>query len=96
MMTIRTLPLLFALAVPVVATGAQAAELRMTVETPHFTCAGRGALLTHAAYVPGAALRSASDAIDQGAPLPCCDGQIGCAQFLSTNTILRPARKLRG
>ncbi len=77
---ILVLPMLLAMTV----TGmAQASELRMTVEKPHFTCEGRGQLLSHVAYVPGANQRGISDA-----PLPCCDGQIGCAQFLSTNTIL--------
>ena len=70
---------------------AQASELRMTVEKPHFTCEGRS-LLSHVAYVPGAARRTVSD----DAPLPCCDGQIGCAQFLSTNTILHPEHPQRG
>ena len=63
---------------------AKASELRMTVEKPHFTCEGRGQLLSHVDYVPGQDPRKAVDE----APLPCCDGQIGCAQFLSTNTIL--------
>lgn len=88
MKKILALPLLLA----VIATGAQAAELRMTVEKPHFTCEGRGLLLSRAAYVPGEYRVNATD----DAPLPCCDGQIGCAQFLSTSTILRPLRPLRG
>ncbi len=62
----------------------KASELRMTVEKPHFTCEGRGQLLSHVDYVPGQDPRKAIDEV----PLPCCDGQIGCAQFLSTNTIL--------
>ena len=70
---------------------AQASELRMTVEKPHFTCEGRS-LLSHVAYAPGAARRTVFD----DAPLPCCDGQIGCAQFLSTNTILHPEHPQRG
>ena len=78
---ILVLPMLLAMTV----TGmAQASELRMTVEKPHFTCEGRGQLLSHVAYVPGEYRRQVSD----DAPFPCCDGQIGCAQFLSTNTIL--------
>ena len=64
---------------------AQAAPLRMTVAKPHFTCEGRDKLLSQAAYVPGA-----------DAPLPCCDGKIGCAQFLSTDTIVRPDHPQRG
>lgn len=60
------------------ALGAQAAGLRMTVEHPHFTCEGRTAY-SSVAYHPGVA---------DTAPLPCCDGRIGCAQFLSTNTIV--------
>ncbi len=75
------LPMLLAMTV---AGMAQASELRMTVEKPHFTCEGRGQLLSHVAYVPGDRQQKISD----DAPLPCCDGQIGCAQFLSTNTIL--------
>ena len=55
-------------------------DLRMTVERPHFTCEGHVRHYSDAAYHPGE---------DDGAPLPCCDGQIGCAQFLSTNTIVR-------
>ena len=75
------LPMLLAMTV----TGmAQASELRMTVEKPRFTCEGRTRMLSHVSYVPGQYQRKAID----DAPLPCCDGQIGCAQFLSTNTIL--------
>lgn len=88
MKKILVLPMLLALA----ATGAQAGELRMTVEKPHFTCEGRGTLLSHVAYVPGQYRHAVSD----DAPLPCCDGQIGCAQFLSTNTIIHPERPQRG
>ena len=91
--TMLALPLIMAS----MAIGAQASELRMTVEKPHFTCEGHGQLLSHVAYVPGA---DASGATRQNtsddAPLPCCDGQIGCAQFLSTNTILHPSHPLRG
>ncbi|MCQ8241892.1 hypothetical protein [Rhizosaccharibacter radicis] len=75
---------------------AQASDLRMTVEKPHFTCEGRQASLQHTAYRPGDAERAAADQFDGQAPLPCCDGQIGCAQFLSTNTILRPHKQVRG
>jgi hypothetical protein len=83
------IPMLLAFA----ATGvAHASDLRMTVEKPHFTCEGRGALLSHVAYVPGEYRQK----IEADAPLPCCDGQIGCAQFLSTNTILHPDRPQRG
>ncbi len=69
----------------------RASELRMTVEKPHFTCEGRGQLMSHVAYVPGADQRKAID----DAPLPCCDGQIGCAQFLSTNTVLHADQPTR-
>ncbi len=68
--------------------GAEAAGLRMTVEHPHFTCEGRHGNLSHVAFRPG---DLATDA-----PLPCCDGQLGCAQFLSTNTIVRQPREWRG
>lgn len=87
--TILALPLFLA----VMTAGAQASELRMTVEKPHFTCEGHGRLLSHAAYIPGE-YKQAVD--DDDAPLPCCDGQMGCAQFLSTSTILHPSHPLRG
>jgi len=80
---------------PVLAPVAAASDLRMTVEKPHFTCEGHGALLSHTAYVPGAEPRAADAKDADEAPLPCCDGQIGCAQFLSTNTILRGRHQLR-
>ena len=86
--TILALPILFSTGTVV----AHASDLRMTVEKPHFTCEGRGTLLSHVAYVPGEYRQPVSD----DAPLPCCDGQIGCAQFLSTNTILHPDRPQRG
>lgn len=85
---ILALPMLLAM----IATGAHAADLRMTVEKPHFTCEGRTTLLSHVSYMAGEYKHD----IDQDAPLPCCDGQIGCAQFLSTNTIIHPQRPLRG
>lgn len=87
--TIMALPLFLA----VVTAGAQASELRMTVEKPHFTCQGHGQLLSHASYIPGEYKRAIDD---DDAPLPCCDGQMGCAQFLSTTTILHPSHPLRG
>ena len=87
MKTILVVPMMLALT----GLAAQASELRMTVERPHFTCEGR-TMLSHVAYVPGAERRLVTD----GAPLPCCDGQIGCAQFLSTSTILHPEHPQRG
>ncbi len=75
------------------ASGAQAASpntgpeisrgtsLRMTVEKPRFTCAGRGVTMSHVVFQAGRAAAGA-------ATLPCCDGQFGCAQFLSTATVL--------
>ncbi|MBE7210148.1 MAG: hypothetical protein INR65_03945, partial [Gluconacetobacter diazotrophicus] len=69
--------------------------LRMTVEAPHFTCEGHGKLMSRVAYVPGASVQTGF-AASGDAPLPCCDGQIGCAQFLSTNTVIRPSHALRG
>ena len=66
---------------------ASAIDLRMTVQRPHFTCEGHVRHFSDVAYRSG-------DAGD--APLPCCDGQIGCAQFLSTNTVVRPPREYRG
>lgn len=84
----------------VIATGAQASDLRMTVEQPHFTCEGRGGDFSRVAYHPGetygAAPASATDPADDAAPLPCCDGKIGCAQFLSTNTIVRQSHEWHG
>ncbi len=55
--------------------------LRMTIEKPRFTCEHRGVSLSHVAFHKGAAQADPS-------PLPCCDGQFGCARFLSTDTIL--------
>ena len=63
--------------------------LRMTVETPHFTCESGGPTLSHVVFRPG------SDAV-QHSTLPCCDGRIGCAQFLSTTSVVRPARRWHG
>jgi hypothetical protein len=64
---------------------ARASDLRMTVEKPQFICEKGGIALSHVTYHPGrkAHLRPA---------LPCCDGQLGCAQFLSTSTVLHPPR----
>ena len=62
--------------------------LRMTVEAPRFTCESGGLTLSHVVFRPG------SDAAHHGA-LPCCDGRIGCAQFLSTTTVVRPGRRWR-
>ena len=91
MSKILILPLLLTMAVAGV-TELRAAELRMTVEKPRFTCEGRGRLLSHVAYVPG----EYRDGVGGAVPLPCCNGQVGCAQFLSTNTVLRPERPTRG
>ncbi len=62
--------------------------LRMTVERPHFTCESGGTTLSRVVFRPRRAAASAA--------LPCCDGQIGCAQFLSTTTVVRPGRRWRG
>ena len=67
---------------------AQASDLRMTVEQPHFTCDGGHKYLSRVAYRPGDTLASPA--------LPCCDGKIGCAQFLSTNTIVRQSHEWHG
>ena len=61
----------------------------MTVEKPHFTCEGSGMMLSRVAYRPG-------HRPSAGPVLPCCDGKLGCAQFLSTNTILHPVRQWHG
>ncbi len=66
---------------------AQASDLRMTVEQPNFTCQGAQKYLSRVTFHPADTL---------GAPLPCCDGKIGCAQFLSTNTIVRQAHQWHG
>ena len=68
--------------------GAKASDLRMTVEPPHFTCEGSQNALSRVAFHP--------DGDADKAPLPCCDGKIGCAQFLSTNTIVRQAHEWHG
>ena len=65
-----------------------ASDLRMTVEKPHFTCERHVASFSRAAFQSdGRPARPAA--------LPCCDGQLGCAQFLSTNTVLRASRRHR-
>ena len=76
---------------------ATASGLRMTVEQPHFTCEGHDSHFSHVSYVPGAEIGDVSDgAGGDAAPLPCCDGKIGCAQFLSTNTIIRQSTAWHG
>ena len=69
---------------------AQASDLRMTVEQPRFTCQGAQSALSHVAFHPGEDVRTAA------APLPCCNGQLGCAQYLSTNTIVRQSHAWHG
>jgi hypothetical protein len=76
----------FALVLPVM--NAQASDLRMTVEQPRFTCAGAHSALSRVAFHPNDATRTA--------PLPCCNGELGCAQFLSTNTIVRQTHEWHG
>ncbi len=97
--------LLLALLVALPGTGAAASGLRMTVEQPHFTCEGHDSHFSRVSYVPAAGAGDLSDggvsrvsdfASDDAAPLPCCDGKIGCAQFLSTNTIIRQATEWHG
>ena len=76
---------------------ASASGLRMTVEQPRFTCQGDASQFSHVAYIPDAPdsqLLPVSS--DDAAPLPCCDGKLGCAQFLSTNTNIRPATQWHG
>ncbi len=60
-------------------------DLRMTVEKPHFMCESSRLLFSRVAYHPGG--------MDAGTVKSCCDGQLGCAQFLSTNTVLHPLRR---
>jgi hypothetical protein len=79
---------ILALAAAVPSLAAQASDLRMTVEKPHFTCEGGVQFYSRVAYRP-------SDAVASPA-LPCCDGKIGCAQFLSTNTIVRQSHEWHG
>ena len=66
---------------------AEASDLRMTVEAPHFTCEGAQRFYSRVAY-------NLDD--NSAAPLPCCDGKIGCAQFLSTNTVVHQAHEWHG
>ncbi len=68
------------LAAAVLALGT-ASALHVTVEKPHFTCEGASAWFSHTAYIPA------------DKTLPCCDGKIGCAQFLSTYTVLHGASR---
>lgn len=74
-----------AIAALLLAGNAQAASpetsLRMTVEKPRFTCEGHGVTMSHVLF------RDAGKAAGAGV-LPCCNGQLGCAQFLSTRTVL--------
>jgi hypothetical protein len=70
------------------ASGAQASALRMTVEKPHFTCESRGIALSHVVFHP-------EDHAGVKPSLPCCASQLGCAQFLSTNTVLHLSRQHR-
>ena len=76
---------------------ASASGLRMTIEQPRFTCQGDASHFSHVAYLPEASdsqLLSVDG--DGSAPLPCCDGKLGCAQFLSTNTVIRQATQWHG
>ena len=66
----------------------RAADLRMTVEKPRFTCERGGVSLSHVSFHAGQARLA-------NAVLPCCDGRLGCAQFLSTNTVVLPQRRWR-
>jgi hypothetical protein len=75
----------FAVLTGVSAAPARASDLRMTVEKPRFTCESSRASLSRTAY--HAAARPG------GPALPCCDGQLGCAQFLSTNRVLHSAHR---
>ena len=55
---------------------AHAVELRTPVTKQLFTCA-----------TPGV---SRVAAVMNAAPAPCCEGQLKCAQFLSTTNIVKP------
>lgn len=66
---------------------AEASDLRMTVEKPHFTCERTGIAMSRVVY------RGKPDAIPVQV-LPCCDGLLGCAQFLSTSTVVHPPHRL--
>lgn len=78
------------------AAAASASELRMTVEQPRFTCAGSAGQFSHAAYLPHTLADDSTAGNDGAAPLPCCDGTLGCAQFLSTDTVIRQATQWHG
>ena len=72
------------------AAGASVAQLQLSAPLPHFVCAGHGVSLSRAAYTPPSAPAART------VPLPCCDGQLACAQFLSTTTILHGPKRWRG
>ena len=92
---IKSMLFLLCAALPVASAGASG--LRMTVEQPHFTCDGNGRTFSHVAYVPHGHANDDAGATGDGAPpLPCCDGRIGCAQFLSTDTIIHRATRWHG
>ena len=86
-MTTRTILGLAILPLLAFSAPAGAFDLRMTVQSPHFTCEGRVRSLSEAAYRPGDPAT---------APVPCCDGQIGCAQYLSTSTVVRARHEWHG
>ena len=75
----RRMPSGFAAALLAATVGAAGDPLHVTMERPHFICRANAARVSHTAYDPAG---------DADAPLPCCDGRIGCAQFLSTHTVL--------
>ncbi len=58
---------------------AMAVEYRTPVTKQLFTCAGGGVSRVAAPETPA----------------PCCEGQLRCAQFLSTTGILKPMRDPR-
>ena len=73
------------------ADAAGAAQLQLSAPAPHFVCAGHGGVsLSRAAYAPPSAT------VARTPPLPCCNGRLACAQFLSTTTILHGPKRWHG
>ena len=82
-----TLGLAITVGRPAVAADGLVAPLPMSAQRPHFVCA------------PHAVFRSTAgggEAAAPTAPLPCCNGRLACAQFLSTTTILHGSKRWHG
>lgn len=75
--------LMTAVATLALAFSAHAVEYRTPVTKQLYTCATTGVSRVAATNVPSPT------------PAPCCDGQLKCAQYLSTTGILKPQRDPR-